>query len=626
MKGLDRKIGSLLNASNAYAIPPYQRNYQWAAERWQALVRDAIQAATCPDGQAPHWLGVVLLTQDSDVRFPGDASTERYTVIDGQQRLVTLMVWLAALAHHAKDAGLPSRLDPSRLAQISVQASDEPQYRIALDGSWREPRYNGILAAGHGPLAAYAYFRWLLWLGQDALLVEEPMKMPKAEPVLEGDRIESQWTAHLQTKAGSGTPRGSVVNVDLLITSTLERLTVYSLIHEPRLDEAEAVIFDTLNGMRTELEPLDHVRNSLFIRIKPGSRAKALYDDHWKVHEKALRAVRQRRMLPGRLFLYDYVIARGEKRRQGTLSANRGAVHFATMTRGLSDEQLETFIRTDLLPAMAAWPVVVRKSDRVEFEGVGCDIPRRCLELMTSIRDLSEGPANPIVLHYLSAFVLGALPAAELEHALAATEAFVVRQLLGERPLSPLRSKMMEILASIDRDTSTRTLVRVLKSSDWVSDEEIRRTARTAKYYENLKARQLGAIFRGIERKLSGSGAMFFSLGKGDDSYGIEHVFPQSTEQWKQDISTWQADGRKMDRLTHTIGNLTVATNRHNSQVGNSRLKTKQAFPLVSGNAAPLALNEGWLKQRKWTEREIEARTDELIKSALAYWRIDSTG
>src|SRR5947207_737620 len=102
MKGEDRKVGQVLHASNAYAIPPYQRDYQWAAARWQGVVSDVVQAATAA-GDVPHWLGIILLTEDPEVRFPGDRSVQGYTVIDGQQRLVTLLVWLAALAHHAMD-------------------------------------------------------------------------------------------------------------------------------------------------------------------------------------------------------------------------------------------------------------------------------------------------------------------------------------------------------------------------------------------------------------------------------------------------------------------------------------------------------------------------------------------
>jgi uncharacterized protein with ParB-like and HNH nuclease domain len=89
---------------------------------------------------------------------------------------------------------------------------------------------------------------------------------------------------------------------------------VVTLIHEPRIDEPQAVIFDTLNGNRTPLEPLDHVRNSIFVRLQTDI-ATSLYDEHWEPAEALLRDLKLKRQNPGVNFLYDYVISKGEKTR-----------------------------------------------------------------------------------------------------------------------------------------------------------------------------------------------------------------------------------------------------------------------------------------------------------------------
>ena len=126
MQGNPRSIANILNASSAYRIPPYQRAYQWEAERWQGLAHDVQQLTMKPKGDPPHWLGILLLSDDTGTKHPGDDSVQSYTVIDGQQRLTTTILWLAALEHHANDKGTPIKLDVSKFAALDVQGSTVP--------------------------------------------------------------------------------------------------------------------------------------------------------------------------------------------------------------------------------------------------------------------------------------------------------------------------------------------------------------------------------------------------------------------------------------------------------------------------------------------------------------------
>jgi hypothetical protein len=44
--------------------PPYQRQYQWNSERWQSFVSDVSNAAGGNSADPPHWLGILLLSND----------------------------------------------------------------------------------------------------------------------------------------------------------------------------------------------------------------------------------------------------------------------------------------------------------------------------------------------------------------------------------------------------------------------------------------------------------------------------------------------------------------------------------------------------------------------------------
>ena len=615
MQSLNQSVKRVLGTGSVYSIPPYQRQYQWKEELWQSLIHDVLTIETAPDSEPPHWLGILLLTTDETVRFPDDDSLSNYSVIDGQQRLVTLVIWLSALHHHAHDTGEEISFDISKISKVNAQKVDQIPLKIVLENLWLDKSYERFAISQ--VVQAYHYFRFLLWLGEDALLEEQPLKVPKFEIPEAGESVQVNWTRYLNSKKADGIKRSKPVEVQKLIEATRNRLMIFTLIHEPRIDEPQAVIFDTLNGNRTPLEPLDHVRNSIFVRLQTDV-ATSLFDEHWEPAEALLRDLRLARQNPGVNFLYDYVISKGEKKRQGTINKARGAAHFNKMTKNLKEQELADFLRDDVTIAMATWPVVVRQRDSVNMHGIDTQLDNNVLESITSIRELSAGPANPLVLHYLSARVKGLLSDNELVARLSLIENYLVRLILSNEPLSPLRSKMMEICAYVEGRLDEVTLREALKKNGWVDNKLLEKDFEKRSMYEEAGPSALGAIFRGIEIQMSGSGANKFRVAKNE--YTIEHIYPRKSGKWENDLNNWKTDTKKMANYLDTFGNLTVVTQEHNSKVGNKPLADKQKFPTIVGSSAPLRLHDDWMNAKQWTEKEIQARSLSLLHFAFKRW------
>jgi hypothetical protein len=631
VQGKNGKVKAMLTAGNAYFIPPYQRSYEWGAERWQGLIQDVMEATTRDRSHPAHWLGVLLLSDESPTHNPiDDSKSSLLTVIDGQQRLVTLAIWLTALCDFADDTGQDPGFDADNLSKILVQASDRKSFEVVRSGGWRDPKHFSLL--DQRPLEAYLYFRWILWLGDAALLSAVAIKPPNV-PKAPVPAWENYWTQEIRKKAvaerlaatGIGDREDLHVSAADLVSATRERLTVFSMVHEGETDESQAVIFEALNGMRTELEPLDHVRNSLFVRID-GVAAQELYERFWSPIELVLRKVTIKRMSPGTIFLYDYLISRGESRNQGPINARRAASHFAHMTQPsvVPADSLADFVKEDVLLAMAAWPCVIGWSPSFEHDGVCTQPNNRNRDLMRSIRTLSENPANPLVLHYLMALARGNLSQTGLQRLLHAIEGFLVRQLLAGRPFSPLRSRIMEVMAHLHPSTDYDDLVEALGGADgsgWPSDRDIKKVMATRPLYGDAKPSQLGALLRGIERQMSGSGALVFWIGRGDGYYTIEHIYPQEPAQgWSDDFATWRVEEPQARSRVNCLGNLTVATQEFNSGMGNLTLREKQNYSKKLGKAAPLNLHAGWLNEERWGSAEIDERGAVLLKAALSYW------
>ena len=87
MKANETRVDKFL-ASNetTFAIPVYQRNYDWTKIQCQQLFKD-ILAVGSDDRQSAHFIGSIVYVHD-DV-YTASGLTE-LTIIDGQQRLTTL--------------------------------------------------------------------------------------------------------------------------------------------------------------------------------------------------------------------------------------------------------------------------------------------------------------------------------------------------------------------------------------------------------------------------------------------------------------------------------------------------------------------------------------------------------
>ena len=100
MKPETRTVTQLFELDVRYVVPLYQRPYVWKEDKqWEPLWDDIVTLLDHQengDGQHySHFLGAIVL--DQITQAPG--KIPRLTVIDGQQRLTTLQIVLAAAAN-----------------------------------------------------------------------------------------------------------------------------------------------------------------------------------------------------------------------------------------------------------------------------------------------------------------------------------------------------------------------------------------------------------------------------------------------------------------------------------------------------------------------------------------------
>jgi uncharacterized protein with ParB-like and HNH nuclease domain len=241
MKASETLLKPLLEGTNQYIIPLFQRPYSWRDKDWNILWDDLMELYNDPSRRR-HFLGAVV-TMPVDMQPHG---VSKYLLIDGQQRLTTAFILLATIRDLAvnRDDHLDEQItdlyltnkyqkDINRLKLLPTQG-DRAAFQSIIQG--KEHVADGSITA------CYKHFR--------RLLINNSIDL-----------------ARLST---------------ILVTG----IEVVSIV----LDTTENpyVIFESLNAKGEPLTQADLVRNYLFMRIPDEQEQEVAYDDYWLPMQKSL--------------------------------------------------------------------------------------------------------------------------------------------------------------------------------------------------------------------------------------------------------------------------------------------------------------------------------------------------
>lgn len=96
MKATEANLLNFLRKSPQFVIPIYQRNYSWTATQCRQLWADLMRAGRDETVKA-HFIGSIVYVERG---LSSVTSQEALLVIDGQQRLTTSTLLIAALAKY----------------------------------------------------------------------------------------------------------------------------------------------------------------------------------------------------------------------------------------------------------------------------------------------------------------------------------------------------------------------------------------------------------------------------------------------------------------------------------------------------------------------------------------------
>ena len=268
MQAHTRSIFALFDGKRRYVIPLFQRQYVWTKDRqWHPLWEDVRAKAEevldqRPD-RPPHFLGAIVINQ---LRVWGD-QVHAHDVIDGQQRLTTFQIVMAALRDVARDLAVTTIADELGLYTRNsgmMDNEEEEQYKV-----WPTrtdvPQFAHVMDLGSRAAVETAY----------------PPELKRKKLLPRPAMVEAYLFFHEQirdfvTEAGAD----STARTRALYSVLRDRLQLVSIELEERDDPQ--VIFETLNARGEPLLPSDLLRNFIFLRAaRQKEQASPLYNKYW---------------------------------------------------------------------------------------------------------------------------------------------------------------------------------------------------------------------------------------------------------------------------------------------------------------------------------------------------------
>jgi|694.fasta_scaffold31942_2 predicted transport protein len=555
MKAIHSPFTKIINGTTQFVVPVFQRDYRWSEGQCEQLWNDILQIAR--DGTPrQHFLGSVVYVSTGD----SASSFTRWLLIDGQQRVTTLTLLIAALRDHIAEAGwqgseespTAGRLDAYFLKNLQETGSRRP--KLVLRRHDQETL--------------------------QAILDSTEMPAIQSERIVENyEFFREQITTADPDEIHRGICRLIVVDVTLEAGSD-----------DPQL------IFESLNSTGIDLSQSDLIRNFILMRL-PEKEQTSFYQSYWSKLEGLFRG--SERTFDA--FLRDYLALKTKASKQEK-----------------AEDIYQSFRRSFPVIQESAGGLEPLLADLLRYgryhAAFSCDpaiIPAMAEDL-GRLRRLVDVPAMLIMRLFDCHDRCKTLSLPDFKRALAVIESYVFRRAIcGEQTRS-----YWQVFANLAYDIGDElpltdlevAIARFRDAYRFPSDIDFRRELLTRELYGLRVCNYL------LER-LENHG----SREPTDTSmYSIEHILPQNErlpepwqkmlgDDWKKVQATW----------VHRLGNLTLTG--YNSTYSDRPFEEKKTIP-GGFNDCSVRLSKFAREQPQWTAVEIEKRGELLADRALKIW------
>lgn len=546
-----------------FVIPVYQRNYDWKVEQCKRLFDDLQSVATT--GMREHFFGSIVSKREEDNRV----------VIDGQQRITTVFILLAALvaqlrspengvtsaeaskADYIEDQFLVDKYHPKdQKLRLKLVKEDRDAFSAVVAGG-------GDLVEGSNVTHNYRYF------------LDRIDKMP-----ITGDQL----------------------------FDAVRRLKVVDV----KLDEHDDAqrVFESLNSTGLDLTEADKIRNFILMDLAEEEQERC-YEEYWiPIERNTLEQVSD--------FVRYYLAAKtGKTPKVGDVyqsyvdyargaysSSQSGKLDTLTMLGDLRDfsERYGRYVSPD--------------RDRSDLDGV-----------LYRLNLLQMDVIIPFVLNLLAYLDSDEISEGQAIECLGAVESYLFRRWSCGIPTNSLNKVFETLHEDAKRGvTDGATYPEAMKYSllhksgtgRFPSDSEFRASLATRDYYR-IGNRKLYLYDRLENRDSKERVDVVDGLREG--RYSVEHIMPQTlTNSWRKSLG--ERCKEIHEEWKDRIANLTLTA--YNSEYSNKDFAIKR--DMENGFKASVFRITRWVGgQDAWGEEQLESRQSRLQNRFVELWPLISS-
>ena len=566
-------ITNIFNNSTLVEVPFFQRSYVWKEDLWARLLEDMEFVVKT---KKPHFLGSIILKEGRKPK-QGENFADCRTIVDGQQRLTTFLIFMKVLCLKLKQTAL-----------------FDCQFRIM----------GQMIALRHGR--------------NDIRAFEKIMSLDKAEKI---DNPEP-------TSRIIGAFNYFVEHID---ESKLDIMTIFVNTQFVRIDldadEDEQQIFDTINSLGVNLTTSELLKNYFFNRETVGE-----YDKKWadvfeldadtKIYwDKEIETGRIKRAVIDIFFDSYFQLFIQDKKYN---ISNEDKLMYSRVDRLAQSYQhfINTYCdgnKNIVLDQMKDYAECFRsnlKPDQCEMS-----IPKE--ESIERINVVIFGLKNTTMIPYILYIAKNVQDKTELDKMYGILESYIMRRVVVHASTKNYNNLFTSLI--LNKVLDSQTLISRLKGNGDATtycpdDSELKIGFESSKLV-NLQSK--GIIYL-IESKIRPDNSSTALLGF--NNYSLEHLMPKK---WRNNWGSCASEDeeKKRDSILLTLGNLAIIPQALNASIRDAAWNVKkigkgQNKPGLLLCASGLCTLHNVLQKNIWDESEIENRADWLLTQAKNIWKI----
>ena len=573
MKAGEILINGIFNGSRLLEVPFYQRSYVWDEEQWDRFLAD-MEFVT--KTKKPYFLGSIIFkngaTPDSWANY-----SDCKIVIDGQQRLTTLVIFFKVLCLKANANGLFNR--EFRLEDNTI-----------------------VLRHGRNDVAAF-------------------------------EKVMNHETA---TEIANETPASHIISafnyfLKHLDPGKIDRMVIKQNVQFVCIDlldgEDEQQVFDTINSLGVRLTTAELLKNYFYNRDNVQE-----YENNWvSIFEKdsETRLYWEQELETGRIkrslidIFFDAYFQLFLQDKQYNISAEDKIVYSRLDHLAKSYQDfIERYCNGDksvVLGPMAEYAKCFADTFKPEY----CNMGIPASPGIERINVILFGLKNTTLIPYILYVAKNVSSQNELNKIYGVLESYIMRRLVVHATTKNYNNLFTSLILNSVLDAQTLK-ERLNKGSDATTyvptNEDLLHGFQESKLI-NLQTRGiLYFIESGIRPARSSTALLGFS------SYSLEHLLPKK---WRNnwDACATQELARQRDSILLTLGNLAIIPQSLNASIRDGNWATKKAGkgpnnPGLAICAAGLSTIHDALQKDVWNENEISQRAIWLYEQAKSLWEL----